>query len=249
MTDIYKRINKHYEAAVAHYGEDAVFGVMHYGSWNYKTNLPDSDVDTKCILIPDLYHLAIKPYEVKHLHIDDEVCECMSIMHMVENWKKQNINFVEIMFTPYFKVNPKYSEFWDAEGILSEDWAERIARYDMNKAVLSMSYQALNTLHQGPEDLKKIMNAVRISNSLTRLIDEKRPPYTKVIRMDSAVAGIRTGETPIAECVVPDLELFFNHMIEEAKNGAWLPDPEEKSKVDKFLEEYVLKLIEYRIGH
>ena len=96
MTDVMARVEKHYNKAIDHFGADAVLGVFHYGSFNYNTNTPDSDVDTKCILVPNLYSLAIKPYEIKHLHIDDEVCECMPIMHMVSNWKKQNINFVEI---------------------------------------------------------------------------------------------------------------------------------------------------------
>ena len=29
-----------------------------------------------------------------------------------DNFKKQNINFVEILFTDFYLVNPKYKDLW-----------------------------------------------------------------------------------------------------------------------------------------
>ena len=89
---IMDRVKLHYQKAVEHYGRENVLGVFLYGSQNYHCSLETSDVDTKCILVPNLYHLAIKPYEVKHLHVpreneEAEICECMTLMHMVSNWK------------------------------------------------------------------------------------------------------------------------------------------------------------------
>jgi len=116
---IMKRVAAHYNRAIQHYGVENVLGVFLYGSQNYECDLETSDVDTKCILLPDLYHLAIKPYETKHLHIprdvegEYEVCECMTIQHMCANWKKQNPNFLEILFTEFFIVNPAYARQWD----------------------------------------------------------------------------------------------------------------------------------------
>lgn len=152
MTNVQERLAAHYAKACEHYGEENILGVFLYGSWNYGTNLPDSDVDTKCILIPDLYHLAIKPYEVKHLHVDDEVCECMTIQHMVDNWKKQNINFLEIMYTGYYIVNTKFIPEWFD---FIAEWREALAHYDVKKAILSMGNQALHTYKQDPTDFKK----------------------------------------------------------------------------------------------
>ena len=143
---IMDRVKLHYERAIAHYGKENVLGVFLYGSQNYHCDLEDSDVDTKCILIPDLYHLAIKPYEVKHLHIptegdDFEVCECMPIQHMVSNWKKQNPNFLEILFTDYCIVNSMYEDIWEE----FKSYREEIARYDVNKGLKSIAGQALHS--------------------------------------------------------------------------------------------------------
>ena len=57
---IMKRIIAHYNRAIQHYGVDNVLGVFLYGSQNYGCDLETSDVDTKCILLPNLYHLAIR---------------------------------------------------------------------------------------------------------------------------------------------------------------------------------------------
>jgi predicted nucleotidyltransferase len=253
-TNVYERLKKHYNHAIAHFGEDAVFGVFLYGSWNYGTNLPDSDVDTKCILIPDLYSLAIKPYEVTHLHIDDEFCECMSIMHMVANWKKQNINFLEILYTPYYIMNPKYEEFWrqwDSEDLtchpLTLEWAEKIARYDLPRAIKSMAGQALRHLKENPNDLKKIMNAMRIEHSLRELIHAPEDtPYDVIICAPLKIRGIRTGETVVTPEEIEDLKVKFQNLMDNADE--YEPRNIYKKEVDKFLERFILELIEYRIS-
>lgn len=254
---IMERVDKHYEAAIAHYGENRVFGVFLYGSQNYGTDTSDSDVDTKCILVPNIRDLAIKPLEVKHLDVDGEVCECMTIMHMVENWKKQNINFVEIMFTPYFKVNPNYADFWlmdyeeypetgFAEYALDEKKSERVARYDMRKAVYSMAYQAKHTLKQDPTDKKKIMNAERIAHSLM-LLTETDKGYTQVIKATPEIAGIRTGETELPEDYAEKITRYFDEMIARADKGEWAPDKEKQKEVDCVLNDFILDLIDRRI--
>lgn len=243
MTNVQERLAAHYEKACEHYGEENILGVFLYGSWNYSTNLPDSDVDTKCILIPDLYHLAIKPYDVKHLHIDNEVCECMAIQHMVENWKKQNINFLEILYTDYYIVNPKFmSEWFD----FIAEWREALAHYDVKKAILSIGNQALHTYKQDPTDFKKQMNTIRIYNSLVRFItnhnyqscihpQENEAQELRRIRVEgvdpTTMARIIEG---LGE-IIDDAELAANGM-----KNRWKFD---KIAIDEACNDFVLSLI------
>ena len=243
MTNVMERVQKHYDKAIEHYGAGAVLGVFCYGSWNYNTALENSDVDTKCILIPNLYSLAIKPYEVKHLHIDDEVCECMSIMHMVANWKKQNINFVEIMFTDYCIINSLYQEVW--YGYFSKKMRERIARYDIAAAVKSMSHQALHTMHQDPTDLKKLMNTARIAHTLANLVTNRDRSYKDIIWQNENIRCIRTLETPIPSNFIEAMETYFESMIKHADD--WGTTPWEKQALDEFLESFILDMIKYRM--
>lgn len=254
MTDINARLEAHYNKAVEHFGEENVMGVFLYGSWNYSTNLPDSDVDTKCILVPNLYRLAIQPFKVTHLDVDGEVCECMPIMHMVANWKKQNINFVEILFTPYFKLNPDYADFWQPNDAGEwEEWAmnaersDMVARYDMNAAVKSMANQALNTLKQDPSDLKKIMNAARILNSITNLVYTNES-YLNVINVPFGIAEIRTGETPVTPEYIEELVNKLRWVLDLADRGEWMPDPKEQMQTNEMLNQFILNLIYRRIA-
>ena len=241
MTDVMARVEKHYNRAIEHYGEEAVLGVFCYGSWNYNTNTPDSDVDTKCILVPSLRDLAIHPMQVKHLHVDDEVCECMSIMHMVANWKKQNINFVEIMFTEYCKINPLYEEMWNC--YFTMDNRELVARYNIRQAIHSMVHQAIHTIEQDPTDPKKIMNGLRIARTLDAL-EWYDTSYKKCIWMRDDVREHRFK--------APDPA--FVELLLTALNG-WLEDIDQvpcdqklMSNIDSFLEEFIIDLIKHRMS-
>lgn len=241
MTDIKARLQKHYDKAVAHYSKEAVLGVFLYGSWNYNTNTPDSDVDTKCILIPSIYNLAIKPLEVKHLHIDDEVCECMSIMHMVANWKKQNINFLEVMFTEHCIINPLYKSFWE-EYFPLED-REQVARYDLRQAIHSMVHQAIHTIKQDPTDPKKIMNGLRIARILDQIL-ESNAPYKECIWMEEDVREQRykVPDNESVELLLYGLEGYLCDLDYYADKGSCKP------AVDKMLEDLIMQLIYFREG-
>ena len=241
MTDVMTRLNKHYTQAINHFGVDAVLGVFHYGSFNYNTNTPDSDVDTKCILIPDLYHLAIKPYEVKHLHVDDEVCECMTIMHMVNNWKKQNINFVEVMFTDYCIINPLYKDFWEENFPLAD--REKVARYDLRQTIHSMVHQAISTIKQDSENPKKIMNGLRIVRTLEKVLDTKEP-YRDCIWMVEDVREHRykAPEPSFVKLLLSVLESYLEELDYYTDKGSFKP------AVDRMLEELIMNLIQFREG-
>ena len=244
---IYKRLDAHYEAAVNKYNERAVLGVFLFGSQNYGTDTETSDVDTKCILVPDLYTLALHPYETKHLSVDGEVCECMTIQHMVANWKKQNINFVEILFTPYFKINPFYEDIWDDFCIR---WREEVARYDIKKAILSMGNQALHTIKQDPSDFKKQMNTLRIRNSLVHLVQNSVIGYWHIIHFDSKTrAELRLvreqgASSEQIEGAIADLK----YMIDNADKYATNLQTVNRYRVDAACESLVMQLISRNIG-
>ena len=215
---IMERVNLHYQKAIEHYGKENVLGVFLYGSQNYGCDLENSDVDTKCILIPDLYHLAIKPYEVKHLHIprengDFEVCECMTLMHMVSNWKKQNPNFLEILYTDYYKLNTAYRYVWDE----FVSYRESISHYDIGKGLKSIAGQALSALKEKQLSGKKVGNGVRLKHLLTAYKngsfyeDCLRPP----LETQELVKSLKSGATAIGSDAADELLQFFENIIKD----------------------------------
>lgn len=240
---IFNRLYKHYDTALAKYGNDAVLGVFLYGSQNYNTDLENSDVDTKCILIPNIRALACHPYEVKHLVVDDEICECMPIQHMVANWKKQNINFVEIMFTPYFILNPLYEGLW--HDFVGSKLRDEVARYDIKKAILSMANQALHTYRQDPSDFKKQMNMTRIQASLLRITDSSMN-YWNCIHFEDEVAKelreIRANGCPeeVLRDRLKNLQYYIDHV------GDYVIDKVRQSAIDMALDDLIIAFIKRR---
>jgi hypothetical protein len=247
---IMKRVNLHYNFAIQKYGVENVLGVFLYGSQNYDCDLEDSDVDTKCILVPDLYNLAIKPYETKHLHIprasgvEFEVCECMTIQHMVANWKKQNPNFLEIMFTEFCHVNPDFEPWWSE--FISEH-REQIARYDVRVGVFSVAHQAIHTIKQNPMDGKKIGNGYRLMDLVAG--------YTVGCPYDSClvplkddcekIRRLKSGEEEVLPHYAQTLIDFFEYQIEYYKQM----ESEPNRYIEHALNDFILRLIEVRINN
>ena len=248
MTDVMARVRKHYERAAEHYGEENIFGVFCYGSWNYGTNTTDSDVDTKCILLPDLYHLAIKPYGTKHLHVprdiegEYEVCECMTLMHMCENWKKQNPNFLEILFTEFFIVNPVYAKRWND---FRFEWREKIAHYDIRQGVISVAYQAMHTIKQNPMDGKKIGNGYRLMHLLCAY-DFGVDYASCLVPLEDdreKIKRLKSGEEEVLPHYAETLIEYFMSMIEVYDEKEMLKD----NSVSLALENFILLMLQDRL--
>ena len=74
-----------------------------------------SDIDTKVIVIPSLEDVVMnkKPISTTHVLPNNEHLDIKDIRLYFDNFKKQNINFIEILFSPYYIVNPKYRDLWE----------------------------------------------------------------------------------------------------------------------------------------
>lgn len=83
---------------------------MLYGSQNYGLDTPDSDIDTKTLLIPRARNVVLgKPMVSTDLQISDGgLSNVKDYRAMFQNYLKGNINFVETLFTKYARVNINY---------------------------------------------------------------------------------------------------------------------------------------------
>ena len=101
-------VEAHYNHLV-NLGYDVV-GVFLYGSQNYQLDYEQSDVDTKAIILPPLEDI-IMGYapESKSITMEDGgLCDVKDIRLFFRQIKSQNINFIETLFTDYYKLNPNY---------------------------------------------------------------------------------------------------------------------------------------------
>ena len=142
---IMDRIQEHYEEAKEYFDENRIVGIFCQGSQNYGLDYENSDIDTKLIVVPTFEEIAFnkKPHSTTHVRANNEHIDFKDIRLYIETFRKQNLNFLEILFTPYKIVNPQYAEWWN---ILVEN-REAIAHYDIHRAIKSMKGIAMEKYH------------------------------------------------------------------------------------------------------
>lgn len=101
-----------------------------------------SDVDTKAIVLPSFEDFCKAKNPISHTHVleNNEHLDLKDIRIMLPIFKKQNINFIEILFTKYKFLNPEYEELF--KPVLEA--REAIARYNDFAAIncqVGMIYQ------------------------------------------------------------------------------------------------------------
>lgn len=118
-----------------------VLGVYVQGSDNYGLSYEGSDIDTKAIVLPsfDDFVMLKKPISTTHILPTNEHIDIKNITIMFETIKKQNINFVEILFTDYYYLNPLYEDLF----MPMIENRELIARFNKMASVKCMIGMAL----------------------------------------------------------------------------------------------------------
>ena len=222
---IMEQLNRHYQEALALFPEDRIVGVFLQGSQNYGLDYEGSDIDTKCIVLPTLEDLIFnrKPVSTTHVLPNEEHLDLKDVRLYFQTFRKQNLNFMEILFTKYKIVNPTYEPMWNR---LIEN-NEQIARYNPVGAVKTMKGIAMEKYHAMEHrypskvelidtwgyDGKQLHHLMRVEEYLTRYINgepyadcliTKRPEKLKEIKdmnnpkllLDEArvVAGIYMGK-------------------------------------------------------
>lgn len=142
---IMARVNHHLNESLKYFDKSQVVGIFLQGSQNYGLEVPGSDVDTKLIVTPSFKDIALnqKPVSTTHIRENEEHTDWKDIRLYVETFRKQNLNFLEILFTPYRRVNSMYEPQWQR---LIEA-REEIAHMNPYRAVHSMRGIALEKYH------------------------------------------------------------------------------------------------------
>lgn len=132
MREINTIIQREYEYLSRQY---TVLGVFLYGSQNYGLSTPSSDVDTKAIVVPSLHDLISNQPVSRIIPFKYGSCDIKDIREMIANYKKQNVNYIETLFTKHFFVAPEFAHDFDA----LRARREAIARLDEARALACMN--------------------------------------------------------------------------------------------------------------
>lgn len=139
------QVNRHYNYATSIYNPFQIIGIFYYGSANYNLDYEFSDVDTRLIILPTFKDIALGKKMISTTHIlpSNEHLDAKDVRNCIPLFKKQNLNFLEILFTSYKILNPTYADFWKE----LVDKREAIAHYNPYKAVKSMKGVAMEKYH------------------------------------------------------------------------------------------------------
>ena len=189
-------VKEHYNEALEHFQEDRIVGIFLQGSQNYGLDYEGSDIDTKLIVTPTFKDIAMnkKPVSTTYIRANDEHIDWKDIRLYIQTFRKQNLNFLEILFTPYKILNPMYKEQWNRLIEARED----IAHYSPVQAIKSMrsiakeKYFAME--HHYPSrmewinkylyDQKQLHHLLRIEEYIVRYINGV--PYEKCLVSESS---------------------------------------------------------------
>ena len=218
------RLAEHYEEAKTLIDESHIVGLFCQGSQNYGLDYEGSDIDTKLIVVPTFEDIAFnkKPISTTHVRQNNEHIDLKDVRLYIETFRKQNLNFLEILFTPYKIVNPQYVEFWQK----LIDAREAIAHYDIYRSIKSMKGIALEKYHAMEHkypskieiiekygyDSKQLHHLMRVENYLMRYIagesyeaclipDEETAEKLRRIKEDNGYLSLEQAKTLADFCI------------------------------------------------
>lgn len=208
------RLQEHYNE-IKNMGYEIV-GVFLQGSQNYELDYENSDIDSKAIILPKFEDFVLNrnPISTTHIMSNNEHIDLKDIRLMFECFKKQNINFVEILFTRFKIINSKYKSF--IQKLFDNN--ELIARYNNYASVNCIAGTSLEKYKALEHPYPSIKDKIEKYG-----YDPKQLHH--IIRLNEFIKRYLAGEK-YADCLVSKNKQYLIevkkglHTLEEARKIA-----------------------------
>ena len=214
-------IEEHYDILVDKGYE--VVCVALYGSQNYHMDTSNSDVDSKAIVLPKLDDIILnRPPISKTINMPyGGLCDVKDIRQMFKNFKKQNINFLEILFTEYYICNEKYIGLIE-ELLLNREAIAHYNNYALISAIVGMvtnKYKMMEHLSPATEDaIKKYGYDPKQLHHMERLYDflfrytTTDDSFKKLLTPNNIddVMRYKTNPIPLEEARKEAKDIYYN---------------------------------------
>ena len=194
-----------------------VLGVFLQGSQNYHLDYEGSDIDTKAIIIPSFEDFVLnrKPVSTTLILPSNEHIDLKDIRLMHECFRKQNINFIEILFTEYYIINNDYYYIYQP----MFDNKERIAHYNNYASVnciAGMVFEKHKAMEHPYPTLKDKIDKYGYDNKQLH----------HILRCEEFLNRYISG-VPYEECLIPtnpqyliNVKSEYLHSLKEARQMA-----------------------------
>lgn len=198
---VMKRVIEHYDY-LQEKGYEIVFLALQ-GSQNYGLDVYDedymSDVDTKAVVLPSFEDFVYNRQPVSETLVleNNEHIDVKDVRVMFETYKKQNVNFIETLFTEFKIVNEKYKDLAQ----LLFDNAEEIAHINTNQALRCMAGMSMEKLKALEHPYPTIKDKIDKYG-----YDPKQLHH--ILRMNDFIRKYVRG-IPYKQCLIPDESTFL----------------------------------------
>lgn len=226
------RVKEHYNY-LRELGYEVVFtalqGSQNYGLDEYSSDYC-SDVDTKSIILPNLEDFinARNPISAVEIMDNGEHAEIKDIRIMFEMFRKENVSYIELLYSDYIVFNPEYEDlikpiFEKRDEISTADTAQFL------KCIAGMAYEKDKALcHPYPGIIDKIKKYGYDGKQLSHCA-----------RLLLFMYDFSEGR-PIQECYKPAAiykETLMNYKKQLDENGNTLSIEEACSRSKEYVEE------------
>lgn len=202
---IKNEMREHLKESIKRRHGQRIVGLFYQGSGNYGLDTANSDVDTKLILVPGFRDIAMNnsPISTTHVRANEAHTDEKDIRLYIETFRKQNLNFLEILFTPYYYLRDDFAEQWHR----LVDAREDIAHMNLYRAVQSMygvakeKYHAFDhpypskveVLKKYGYDPKQLHHQLRVEEYISRYIDGERYEDCLISRFPEYLIDVKQG--------------------------------------------------------
>lgn len=164
--EIMRRVAEHRKAFCEKNPDSTWFVCAAKGSINYNLDTEKSDVDTYLVAIPSWENVLDNTKISGVLDVDGEQCSILDLRAFIKHLLRNNVNFLEILYSDYVDVNPKYGALWARLFAMRDD----IAFIDPVKAISSMVYMVRNSFKEisSPKKNKALYHILRMSYMMRR---------------------------------------------------------------------------------
>ena len=240
-----------------------IVGIFLYGSQNYNLDYEDSDIDLKAIVVPTINDIVFnnKPISTT-IDIPDGLCDIKDIRLMVQSWRKQNVNFMELLFTEYSYVNPLFYEFF--RPLLAA--RETIVRYNEKRAVDCLRgfvyekyYRLFKDTPSQHDEItkygyaaKQLVHMERLASLLEHYM--KREPYMECLMVSPEERqkwiDLKTySPNPLSIDEVKErsqkvIEIVEDNILNAEKYYGFTPSPQNE-EVDRILNTFIEKCLRF----
>lgn len=223
------------------------------GSQNYGLSTEKSDVDTKLLVMPSFEDLALnnQPLSTTRVMEDNSHLDIKDARLYLDTLKKQNVNFIELLFTGYYVTNDLYAKSWNKLINKRED----IARYSRKRTMMAMcgiAHNKANMFLRGSSegfdeklgyDPKQLYQLGRVVEFIERY-DKDEESYAEMLRSRhrEELLSWKRGDLPVEKALesVKQLSAITNAYFDKYSKMATDFNP----AVDELFDEVKLEIME-----